>query len=297
MSEGYAPELIDLEEASAEVRELLQDAARCLRSTWTPDLFLALAVWPRLLSQAWEGLRPNVLTNFFEESADRLRFKAAEDAAAVAAKELPGAPLPSEWRPGDELRRVVDGYHYIYPKTLLAACALGESLREAHFGVGPLGTDETAEIPPGPPEGMPVLAPPPEHELAPEARGLLSRIRLSLAAPHLPAIFLSLARWPEALADAWDFLSAARALNAYGPKVAELQEFARRQSHHLPYPLALNPEKLLGMGLEPPKVAAAIAYFERLLPEAIFLAAALAVIFRGHLAARGSPFPVPEARL
>lgn len=297
MAGGYRPRLVSWEEAPQPVREVLEDVAAALRSTWAPEPFLALAVWPGLLPAAWAELRPNLTTRFFEESADRLRLKATEDAAALSAKGLPGAPTPAEWHPPEELRRQVAGYHYVYPKALLAAAALGETLRGAHFGVGPATTEELAEIPLGAPPGMPPLAPPREEELAPEARALLSRISLALPAPELPAIFSALARWPEALQDVWDFLGAARGLNAYGPKVTELKEFARRQAHHLPYVLALSPEKLIGMGLRPPEVAAAIEYFEAVLPEAVMLSAALQVIFRGHLAARSSPFPVPEPRL
>jgi hypothetical protein len=293
---GYRPHLAAEEEAEEAVREVYEEARAAFRSTWTPDLFRALGVWPPLLAEAWRQLRPNLLTRFFEESADRLRIKAAEEAAPIAEKELPGAPARSEWRPQEELKRLVGSYHYLYPKALLAAAALGEALRGEEMGMGPVAKEKLAEIPPGAPPEMAQLAPPPEESLEVGARAILGRIRQALAAPHLPAIFCAVARWPHVLQDVWDFLSAARALDAYGPKVAELVQFARRQAHYLPYELDLRPDKVLGMGLRPIEVAAAVGYFERLLAEAVFLAAALEVIFRGHAAARASPFPVPEPR-
>jgi hypothetical protein len=76
--------------------------------------------------------------------------------------------------------------------------------------------------------------------------------------------------------------------------VADLAEFARRQAFHLPYPVALSREEVLRIGYPPAEVAAAVSYFEGLLPQALFLAAALAVLLWGHTASRASPYPVPE---
>jgi hypothetical protein len=295
--EPYRPRLASEEEAPEAVREIYEDIRATLRSTSTPGLFQALGGWPDLLAEAWRQLGPNLRTRFFEESADRLRIKAADDATGIAEKELPGALPPSAWRPPEELKHLVEGFHYLYPKVLLAGAALSEALRGGEFGAGPAARELLSEIPPGAPPGMVGLAPPPAESLAPEARDLLGRARQILRAPVLPSLLPAVARWPEALRDVWDFFSAARSLDAYGPKVAELHSFARRQAYHLPYGLDLRPDKVLAMGLRPAEVAAAVGYFESLLSQAVFLAAALQVIFRGHATARASPFPVPEAGL
>jgi len=296
VAEGWEPRLIEEAQAPPEVRGVLEEAAPVLRSTWTPDLLRALAAWPELLGDAWAQLAPNLRTRFFEESADRVRLKAVEEAAPLVAKRLAGAPAPGEWQAEGELVAAIDGYHYVYPKVLLAAAALFEALRGAEPGFGPLATEELSEVPLGAPEGMAPLAPPAEDDLSPEARSLLARLRALLEAPVLPEVFATVARWPEALQNLWDLVGAARTLDGYGARVNDLAEFARRQSHYLPYGLDLPPHKLIGMGLRPQVVASALNYFEATLAEAVLLVAALEVIFRGHPAARNSPFPVPELR-
>jgi hypothetical protein len=293
--EGVAPRLVNEREAPEEVREVLAEVRGVFRSTLTPDLFLALAVWPRLLNEAWGQLRPNAATHFFEESADRLRIKAVEDAHSLAERQVPGLSalagreLPEGWL------ATLDGFHYLYPKALLAAAALGEALRGEEFGAGPVAKERLAEVPFGPAPGMIDLNPPPEP--TPEGRQVLSRFQAALGAPRLPALFLCLARWPRLLADIWDLFSNAQGIEALAGKVDDLHDFARRQAYHLPYGLDLGPPLVLGMGLEPREVAQAVGYFEQLLPLALLLVAALEVALRGHGAARLSPFPVPEARL
>ncbi|MFH0811060.1 MAG: halocarboxylic acid dehydrogenase DehI family protein [Pseudomonadota bacterium] len=291
----HSPPLVAGEEASAAIREIYVDIAASLRSTWTPDVFKALAVWPALLQEAWRQLAPNVRTRFFEESADRLRLKAAETAAPLLRSDFFSAALGKP-RLAPEARALIAGYHYVCPKTLLAIATLRRALRAEGFGLAPTAWEELVEIPSAPPEGMPPLDPPAAEDMAPAARVVLRDVRRTLEGPP-PPLLQSLGRWPDLLEETWDVLGTARGHELYGTRLADLLELAERQAAHLPYVVDLRPEKMIGMGYSPSEVAAAVAYFESSSGEAVLLTAALQVVVRGRAAAMASPYPVPEEKL
>lgn len=195
-------------EAPASVVGVFVDARHCLRTTWVPLPIRALATRQEALKPIWQQLRPNLLTRACEESADDLRTH-----LATAAVEL-GTPLiePVLLAEGldvdaiDEVREVVDAFHYVNPKLLVLLAALVEASRGQVVGGAHLSPPLLESFQPGNiPDEMPDIVPLPE-----EPGGLTGEIfHAILETTHLPVAtpdLRVLGRWPHLLEAAWPAL-------------------------------------------------------------------------------------------
>lgn len=195
-------------EAPASVVGVFVDARHCLRTTWVPLTLRVLATRQEALRPIWQQLRPNLLTRAFEESADDLRAH-----LATAAVEL-GTPLiePVLMAEGldvdaiDEVREVVDAFHYVNPKLLVLVAALVEASRGQAVGGVRLDPALLETFEPGNiPDEMPDIVPLPE-----EPGGLTGEMfHAILETTHLPvatADLRVLGKWPHLLEAAWPAL-------------------------------------------------------------------------------------------
>src|SRR5919204_5463258 len=123
--------LVDETQADRQTIEIYELVTRKVRIGRVPLLFKALAA-EKALVPCWTALRPAIRVRAFEEAADDLRARAAR-----AAVEL-GCPLIEtqlEWAGYDvdeidEIRGMVDVFHYIDPKLLMTVSVLSQALRK-----------------------------------------------------------------------------------------------------------------------------------------------------------------------
>src|SRR2546425_9769018 len=146
--------VVDETRADRQTIEIYELVTRKVRVGRVPLLFKALAA-EKALGPCWTALRPAIRVRAFEEAADDLRIRAARAAGDL------GCPLIEtqlEWAGYDvdeidEIRGMVDVFHYLDPKLLIAVAVLSEALKE---GVGGLKRGARAEqrVPRGVPQDM-----------------------------------------------------------------------------------------------------------------------------------------------
>jgi hypothetical protein len=292
-SSGRAAErlaVVDETQADRATIEIYELITRKMRVGRVPLLFKALAAEQALLP-CWTAIRPAIRLRAFEEAADDLRARAAR-----AAVEL-GCPLIEtqlEWAGYDvdeidEIRGMVDVFHYLDAKLLMAAAVLSQALRE---GVGGAKRGARAEqrVPRGVPQEM-------DHiELVPEdANGTLGRSFRSIRAHlglGLPDDFRALGRWPKYLELAWrdarERDDEPRARSA----LQELMQQADEAAQQLPVRVQVSEEQLRASGAEPVRVRALVDRFRKAMPGLVLDLALFKVQLDGAEQARESPFPV-----
>src|SRR2546422_2339874 len=146
--------LIDETQADRQPIEIYELVTRKVRVGRVPLLFKALAA-EKALGPCWTALRPAIRVRAFEEAADDLRARAARTAVEL------GCPLIEtqlEWAGYDlddidEIRGMVDVFHYLDAKLLMATAVLSLGLKD---GVGGVKRGARAEqrVPRGVPQDM-----------------------------------------------------------------------------------------------------------------------------------------------
>lgn len=279
-------------EAPAPVVGVFVDARHCLRTTWVPLLLRMLATRPEALKPIWQQLRPNLLTRACEESADDLRAH-----LATAAVEL-GAPLiePVLLAEGldvdaiDEVREVVDAFHYVNPKLLVLVAALVEAARGQVVGGTPVAPALLETFQPGSiPDEMPDIVPLPE-----EPGGLTGEIfHAILETTHLPvatADLRVLGRWPHLLEAAWPALKPVFQHKALERVLDGIRQESIAAARALPHPMTFGRDAELQTALAALTPALQVL-FDGGLRLALF-AAALKVSLDGVEDALASPHPI-----
>jgi hypothetical protein len=283
--------VVDETQADRPTIEVYELITRKMRVGRVPLLFKALAA-ERALLPCWQSIRPAIRVRAFEEAADDLRARAAR-----AAVEL-GCPLIEtqlEWAGYDvdeidEIRGMVDVFHYLDPKLSMAAAVLSQALKN---GVGGVKRGARAEqrVPRGVPQDM-------DHiELVPEdANGTLGKsfrsIRAHLGLGIVPDDFRALGRWPKYLELAWrdarERDDEPRARSA----LKELLQQADEAAQQLPVRVQIGEQSLRAAGADPARVRAMVERFRRALPGLVLDMALFKVQLDGAEQARESPFPV-----
>src|SRR5256885_11304613 len=146
--------VVDETQADRQTIEAYELITRKMRVGRVPLLFKALAAEHALLP-CWQAIRPAIRVRAFEEAADDLRLRAARLAVEL------GCPLIEtqlEWAGYDvdeidEIRGMVDVFHYLDAKLLMAAAVLFQALQD---GVGGVKRGARAEqrVPRGVPQEM-----------------------------------------------------------------------------------------------------------------------------------------------
>jgi hypothetical protein len=274
----------------------LEAICKALRLPKAPALLEELAA-ERALTPCWSALAPLIELRAFEEAADDLRARAAQIAVEL------GCPLIEsqlEWAGYDldeidEIRSVVDLFHYQDAKLLLFASVLGQAL-EVGCGGGRGSGRALMRIPAGVPEEMPAL------ELVPEdVDGVLGdcfrEIREHAGVGRVADDFRALGRWPRYLQLAW---GDARSRDADGRARAatdELRAQADLGAAQLPHRACITDRDLRAAGADPVKVRALVRRFRSALPGLVLDLALFKVQLAGAEDARESPYPIDWAWL
>src|SRR6267378_1385331 len=128
--------VVDETQADRQTIEIYQLVTRKMRVGRVPLLFKALAA-EKALVPCWNALRPAIRVRAFEEAADDMRARAARAAVDL------GCPLIEtqlEWAGYDideidEIRGMVDVFHYLDPKLLMTVAVLSQALKDGVGGV------------------------------------------------------------------------------------------------------------------------------------------------------------------
>ena len=293
-SSGKAAErlaLVDETQADRQTIEVYELITRKIRVGRVPLLFKALAA-ERALFPCWQAIRPAIRVRAFEEAADDLRIRAARTAVEL------GCPLIEtqlEWAGYDldeidEIRGMVDVFHYLDPKILLAAAVLSQALKDGAGGVK-RGTRAEQRVPRGVPQDM-------EHiELVPEdANGTLGKsfrsIRAQLGLSIVPDDFRALGRWPKYLELAWGDARNREEEPGARSALKELLQQADDAATQLPARVQIGKAALKAAGADPARVAALVERFRKAMPGLVLDMALFKVQLDGGEQARESPFPV-----
>jgi hypothetical protein len=293
-SSGRAVErltVVDETQADRPTIEAYELITRKMRVGRVPLLFKALAAEQALLP-CWQAIRPAIRVRAFEEAADDLRARAAR-----AAVEL-GCPLIEtqlEWAGYDvdeidEIRGMVDVFHYIDPKVLMAVAVLAQALKDG-VGGSKRGARAEQRVPRGVPQDM-------DHiELVPEdANGSLSRsfrsIRAHLGLGIVPDDFRALGRWPKYLELAWRDARERDDEPRARTALRELAQQAEDSAGQLPVRVQIGDAALREAGADPARVRALVERFRKAMPGLVLDMALFKVQLDGAESARESPFPI-----
>lgn len=280
-------------EVPAELAGNYADIRHCLRTSFVPLLFRAIAPQRQALRILWRTLRPNVVTRFFEEASDDLRAHIANLAVDM------GTPLIEPVLLGegldvddlDDVRAQVDIFHYVDPKVLLCAATLHRVLEAGTAGGVHARPDQLLTIPEGEPPGMARLA------LLPENGGGVADEVVSeiLTTTHLPATEADLrafGRWPNFLEVAWREVSPVFRHAGLEEALESIRDEAENAACRLPYAMELPEKELRERGIERAALLDTVRVFFDALPRLALFAAALKVALDGAQDALDSPFPL-----
>ncbi len=262
-----------------------------LRVPRVPALLVELAK-RRALSLSWSALLPALRLRAFEEAADDLRARAAHAAVDL------GCPLIEtqlEWAGYDldeidEIRLVVNVFHYQNSKLLLFAAAL---LRVLEGGcVGSRGTSRSLmTLPRGIPEGVPEL------QLVPEdSDGKLGKIFAQMrehgSFARAADEFRALGHWPRYLELAWADARKRDQDPQAKAAVKQLIEQAAAAAEQLPHRSSVNDEELAAAGAAPGEVRELVRLAQKAIAGRVLDLALFKVQLDGAEDAVESPFPV-----
>jgi hypothetical protein len=293
-SSGKAAErlaLVDETQADRQTIEAYELITRKMRVGRVPLLFKALAA-ERALLPCWQAIRPAIRVRAFEEAADDLRLHSAQAAVELS---CPLIETQLEWAGYDndeidEIRGMVDVFHYLDPKLLMAVAVLSHALKD---GVGGVKRGARAEqrVPRGVPQDM-------DHiELVPEdANGALGKsfrsIRTHLGLGIVPDDFRALGRWPKYLELAWSDACKRDEEPRAHAVLKELLQQADDAASQLPVRVQIGEAALRAAGADPARVRALVDRFRRAMPDLVLDMALFKAQLDGAEQARESPFPV-----
>lgn len=270
-----APEVTEAE-AQGPTKAMYEDIKNSLRVPFVPALFRSLAVYPYYLTLAWNSLKPNALTVYFERSADDVRRYASEATSSAS------RPPAAEGEVGNALRVL----NYADPKVLLAASAL----RVATTGQMPrmtvLPRGDKQQIVPGIPEGAADIGGGP-------LPGGLEELRSTLGWDIVPDEFHVLGRSVPYLTAVTPAVTALTQDAAFRRTQIVLRRMTNDAVAALPYRMDIGPHVLRQSGLSESNIdgiRAVLDGYDRAMPGVTLLVGYLATGTFGSDAAL-SPYP------
>lgn len=284
-SAAHAASEVLEEDATGNIKGVYNDIRSALRSPFVPDVFLALATEPDYLQIAWRQLHTNAQTVYFERCADELRARAVKAAAGL---------IPTPTAPPTEATGVLQTFHYVVPKVLLAVTAL----RVATTGQRPKLVDLPAEdkrrVASGVPEGMSAPSVVALDHVEPRVAAVFEDIRATLGVRSVDSEFRAIATWPEYFELAWRNFKAIQEHADYRRLRRDLIRMADEAVLAFPFRLDLSPHTLRHCGLTESSLDAirsTLDRFQLLLPLLALGTASLASGALGVETASASPFP------
>jgi plasmid maintenance system antidote protein VapI len=258
---------LHLEEASAQGRtaEIFAEIKHTLGVPHVNKLFQALAPFPEFFDLFWRTAKPALETQEFFSYSDRLAAEAytrmhnyfpaldlqrkildLQNRIDLQSKmdlqsKIEVLELSGEIH--NELRQVVELYHYNYPLLLLLCAALEQAFEN------PNSVQRTGTVPArhpvfvaGPATVAEELAPPP-------TRRIYDEMKRTLGTPFLSNSYLNLGRWPDFLKAYWDSLKPMLRTPLYEQHRLAVRDSAISFAAELPEPLQLSTNQMAEAGV------------------------------------------------
>ena len=273
------------EDATGNIKGIYSDIRSALRSPFVPDLFLTLAREPDYLQIAWRQLHTNVQTVYFERCSDELRAQAVKAVAAL---------IPTPTAAPADATGIVQTYHYVVPKVLLAVTALRVATTGQRPKLVELSGEDKRQVSPGVPDSMATPSPVAPEDAEPQVAAVFEDIRSTLGVRSIDAEFRAIAAWPEYFDSAWRDFKTIQEHGEYRRLRRDLTRMADEAVLAFPFRLDLSPHTLRHCGLTESSldaVRSTLDRFQLLLPLLALGTASLAVGALGADAASASPFP------
>jgi hypothetical protein len=259
--------------ASGRIAEIYEDIRQTIRTTQVSFIYRTLAVHERYFAAAWEALRPNASITYFERCADSLRMRMTppmpEDVPDFE-EELDEEYGYSEDRI-EEINRILDVYNYSNPKNLILVAALRGALGGMKIGGVSPGFDE--DLKPLSRGAFPGMTAPDlleGDEAGEETSEVYERIRRETGFGGVPSIWRALARYPELVCRAWDFVREEQKKTGFDITVSLSQGAAGAAAQEFPYLVELTREKVEKLGIiedEINLIEKKLDHFIRLIPQ------------------------------
>jgi len=270
-------------EATGKTAAIFSDIKSTLRVPLVNLIFRVLATYPDYLQLAWQELKPNAQTVYFEQQSDEIRRYAVESTRSLG--QSPQAPEPAA--------AALRVYHYINPKLLLAAGALRAATNGQQPRLQGLPIGQKRQLRPGvPSDSGPIDMISPE-EVPLKVRAIFDDLQNTMQVPVINSDYRTLAQWPDYLDDAWAALRPVVQKPEYAAAELGLHQIVDESIVALPYRMTLNPHALRQSGLSEQDLDAIreiLETFYDLLPGLVLNIAFLSVGVLGHEAIE-SPFP------
>lgn len=280
-------------EVPAELAGTYADIRHCLRVSFVPLLFRAIAPQPGALKLLWRQLRPNVTTRAFENSADALRARLATTSVNLGTGLIEPVLLSNglDVDDLDDLRQQIDIFHYVDPKLLLCAVILQRMLDGATVGGLHVDVSMRAKIPEEIPSDMAPLT------LLERGRDGIMRdiLKEILASTHLPSStedLRALGRWPGFIEVAWQELRSVFQHPELENSLDAIRYEAEMRAQRLPYAMELPEKELRAKGGDLKLLRNAVNVMFEALPRLSFFVATLTVAMDGAQDGLESPFPI-----
>lgn len=292
--EPIALEEIAEDLATGEIAAIYAEVRQVLRSTQVNFVYRALAVHAPYFRAAWEALRPNASTAYFERCADNLRMRMAPpmppDVPTV------GEELEDElgYAPADiaAIDGVLDIYNDANPKNLILAAALKGALNGVRIGgVRPGAEADLEELPQGPPASMRT-----ETLVAPAAvDGVLAALyrEIGAATGGLGSVWRALGHHPAFLVRVWPFLKEEMAKPGFRITVTQAQGAAAAAAQEFPFAVDLSRQRAAALGLsqgEIDRIDQKLDRFIHLIPRTNVLVLLMKAALVGEGRVRRKPF-------
>ncbi len=249
-------------------------------------VFRVLATEPDFLGTAWRQLHTNLQTVYCEEQADLIRSVAVQAVSAMGS--APGSG-------GADTDAVLQVFHYVNPKVLLAVGALRAASSGQYPKLAELPAAQKRQIRSGVPSSMPAtitMVDPASAE--PAVRAIFQDIQSTLALPAVNSDYRALACWPEYLQVAWQSLKPLVTTPEYRQAQRDLRRMVEEVILALPFRMDINPHTLRHCGLSERQldwIRSTLDAYYALLPGLVLNIAYLTVGSMGAETAARSPFP------
>ena len=240
-SAAHAASEVLEEHAEGDLKGIFADIKSTCRFPIVNAVFGALATHPDYLRVAWRQLHTNLQTVYFEQRADEIRRLAVESMAAIGEVRTPVSE--------PEIGSVLEAFHYVNPKLLLAVSALRSSLLGQVPRVTIVAPSEKRQLVPGSPSAMPALEVVSPNAQDPRVRRLFDEIRSVTPGGVLTTDYRALARWPDYLEGAWSALQTRTSSKEYTRAIRGLRWLADEAVLGFPFRMDVTPHSLRHAGL------------------------------------------------
>jgi halocarboxylic acid dehydrogenase DehI len=229
------------EYAEGDIKGIFDDIKKTLRVPVVNAVFGALATEPDYLRVAWRQLHTNAQTVYFESRADDLRRFAVISMSEIGELRTPASD--------DSIEGVLDVFHYVGAKLLLAIAALRSSMLGQLPRAVMLPGAEKRQVVPGVAPGMPTIEMVHTDTRDERLQRIFGDITSASPAGVLGSEYRALAKWPDYLDGAWSAVKPRMFTPAYRRATRQLRWMADEAVLGLPFRVEATPHTLRHAGL------------------------------------------------